>query len=118
MTEVNGLLDRFDQAKTMMRSMAKGGGMPGMPGMGGGPGGFGMGSLPGGGKKSKGRMAAPVQRGKKSKSGNPAKRAAAARAAEEKSAAAPSGSAFGLGAPQENPGKLEIPEGLGKLFGR
>src|SRR5690606_10119450 len=42
-TDVNGLLQRFDQAKTMMRSMARGG-------MRGGPGGMpnlGMGGLPG-----------------------------------------------------------------------
>jgi signal recognition particle subunit SRP54 len=114
--EVNGLLDRFDQAKTMMRSMARGGGMPGVPGAPGG--GFGLGSMPGGGKKSKGKMAAPVQRGKKSKSGNPAKRAADQRAAAERKQDAPAGSAFGLGASQDAPAKLEIPEGLGKLFGR
>ena len=89
-TEVNQLMERFDQAKTMMRQMAKSGGR--MP-----PGG--MGALPGGGKKSKGRMAPPPKRGKKGKSGNPAKRArqeaeAARRAAEKKSA--PAGSAFGV----------------------
>src|SRR5690625_7645300 len=45
-SEINGLLERFEQAKTMMRSMARGGG--GMPGMGGLPG---MGAMPGTGKK-------------------------------------------------------------------
>ncbi|HHW82566.1 MAG TPA: signal recognition particle protein [Actinomycetales bacterium] len=92
-TEVNQLVERFEQAKTMMKSMARGGGMPGMPGM---PG-MGM------GKKARGRMA-PQRPQKKGKSGNPAKRArqememreAAERRAKE--AAASGGSAFGAGA--------------------
>ena len=59
-SEVNTLVDRFSSAQKMMRQMRKGGGMPpGMP------------ALPGMPKMSK---AAPVK--KKSKSGNPAKRAA------------------------------------------
>ncbi|MCK6210663.1 signal recognition particle protein [Georgenia sp. EYE_87] len=89
--EVNSLMERFDQAKTMMRQMARSGGK-GVPG---------MGMMPGGGKKSKGRMAPPPKKGKKGRSGNPAKRRqqeleAAQRATEQVSA--PSGSAFGLGA--------------------
>jgi signal recognition particle subunit SRP54 len=91
-TDVNSLVNRFEQAAKMMKTMAKGGvpsmpGMPNMPGMGG----F-------GGGKSKGK-----DKGKKgSKSGNPAKRAAeeaarlaggSATGATEKGA----GSAFGLG---------------------
>ena len=32
-SDVNGLVDRFFEARKMMKSMAKGGGMPGMPGM-------------------------------------------------------------------------------------
>lgn len=114
-TEVNGLLDRFEQAKTMMRSMARGGGAPGVPG------GFGMGSMPGMGKKSKGRMQAPPQRGKKSRSGNPAKRAAQERAAAERAESSgvrpAAGSAFGLTDPDAPP-KLDLPEGLGKFLGR
>ena len=59
-SEVNTLVDRFSSAQKMMRQMRKGGGMPpGMP------------ALPGMPKMSK---AAPAK--KKSKSGNPAKRAA------------------------------------------
>ena len=114
-TDVNQLLERFDQAKTMMRSMARGGGAPGMPG-----GGFGMGSMPGMGKKSKGRMAAPAPaRGKKSKSGNPAKRAQEERAAADKASAKPAaGSAFGLGADPSTPPTLDLPEGLGNFLGR
>jgi signal recognition particle subunit SRP54 len=91
-TDVNSLVNRFEQAAKMMKTVAKGGvpsmpGMPNMPGMGG----F-------GGGKSKGKDKAK----KGSKSGNPAKRAAeeaarlaggSANGSTEKGA----GSAFGLG---------------------
>ncbi|MDR2114340.1 MAG: signal recognition particle protein [Bifidobacteriaceae bacterium] len=104
---VNQLLQRFDQAKTMMRSVARGG----RP------------QLGGGGKKSKGRMSGPPHRGKKSRSGNPAKRAAEERAfLEGGTTNAPAtdkpGSAFGLGGAEgaEN-GPGPIPTGLGGLFG-
>jgi signal recognition particle subunit SRP54 len=91
-TDVNSLVNRFEQAAKMMKTVAKGGvpqmpGMPNMPGMGG----F-------GGGKSKAK-----DKGKKgSKSGNPAKRAAeeAARLAGGSSAGSAekgAGSAFGLG---------------------
>mgnify|MGYP000629660495 FL=1 len=91
-TDVNSLVNRFEQAAKMMKTMAKGGvpsmpGMPNMPGMGG----F-------GGGKSKGK-----DKGKKgSKSGNPAKRAAeeAARLAGGSASGSTekgAGSAFGLG---------------------
>jgi signal recognition particle subunit SRP54 len=90
-TDVNSLVNRFEQAAKMMKTVAKGGvpqmpGVPGMPGMGGG---FG-----GGKAKAKDKK-------KGSKSGNPAKRAAeeAARALGQKPAegSSGSGSAFGLG---------------------
>jgi signal recognition particle subunit SRP54 len=118
-SDINGLLERFDQAKTMMRSMARGG-------MRGGPGGMpnlGMGGLPGGGKKSKGRMAPPPKRGKKGKSGNPAKRAQQEREAAERAAAvgqSQAGSAFGLqqDADQIDPSSLQLPAGFDKMFGR
>ena len=67
-TEVNSLVNRFEQAAKMMKTMAKGampqlgGGMPGMPNIGGG--------YVGGGKSKK------IDKKKGSKSGNPAKRAA------------------------------------------
>ncbi|WP_156254062.1 signal recognition particle protein [Pseudactinotalea terrae] len=117
-SDINGLLERFDQAKTMMRSMARGGGR-GVPGMGGMPG---MGGLPGGGKKSKGRMA-PPKRTKKGKSGNPAKRAQQEREAAERAATASQGqpgSAFGLqqDADQIDPSSLQLPAGFDKMFGR
>ena len=116
-TEVNSLVDRFEQAKVMMKQMAKGGGMPGMPG---------MGNMPGMGKKAKGRSAAPRAM-KQGKSGNPAKRArqememreAEARKAEG-GVSGSSGSAFGLpGASQQpaaDPTQLKLPEGLDKYF--
>ncbi|MFC7596873.1 signal recognition particle protein [Terrabacter sp. GCM10028922] len=80
-TDVNQLLERFGQAQKMMKSLARGGGggLPGMPGM---PG------IPGTGKRGKQQP----QR-KKSKSGNPAKRAAEERAAAEKAAAGRAASA-------------------------
>ncbi len=65
-SEVNQLLERFGEAQKMMKQLAKGGGIPGMPGMGSGPG-------------KRGRQQQPQR--KKSKSGNPAKRAAEERAA-------------------------------------
>lgn len=87
-TEVNQLLERFGQAQKMMKSMARGGGggLPGMPG------------IPGTGKRGK---QAPQR--KKSKSGNPAKRAAEERAAAEKAAAGRvSSAASAFGAPGAN----------------
>jgi signal recognition particle subunit SRP54 len=66
-TEVNSLVNRFEQAAKMMKTMAKGampqmgGGMPGMPQLGGG-------YIGGKSKKN--------DKKKGSKSGNPAKRAA------------------------------------------
>ena len=84
-TDVNQLVARFEAAAKMMKTVAKGG-VPQVPG---------MGPIPGagyGGKKK-------VQPAKKSKSGNPAKRAAenAALASGVKAAGAASGSGFGLG---------------------
>ncbi len=85
-SDVNQLVDRFFEARKMMMSMAKGGGMPGMPGM------PGLGG-PGGGKKAKAR---PAKKGKGGKrvSGNPAK-AAAQKKADQERAAASSGNPFG-----------------------
>lgn len=90
-TDVNSLVNRFEQAAKMMKTVAKGG-VPQLPGMPNMPG---MGSFGGGKGKAK-------DKGKKSKSGNPAKRAAeeAARLSGQKPGAAPTegtGSAFGLG---------------------
>ncbi|WP_163542590.1 signal recognition particle protein [Occultella kanbiaonis] len=123
-SEINGLLDRFEQAKTMMRSMARGGMKGGLPGQGGMGGLFGQGGMPGGGKKSRGRMAPPPKRGKKGKSGNPAKRAQQEREAAERASApanAPAGSAFGMGSADPttvDPSALELPKGFEKFLGR
>jgi signal recognition particle subunit SRP54 len=106
-TDVNQLVNRFEQAAKMMKTVAKGG-VPQIPGMGPMPGaGFGGGR----GKKQQGK--------KGSKSGNPAKRAAenAAIAAGVKPGAAADagGTGFGLGGK-----KAETPdlEQINKLFGR
>ncbi len=79
-SDVNQLVERFYVARDMMSQVAKGGGMPSLPGMPGG-------GMPGAGfgKKSKGRQ--PKQlKGKRAKSGNPAKRAAELAAAEQRRA--------------------------------
>jgi len=113
-SDVNQLLERFTEAQKMMRQMKKGMGIPGMGGPGGMPG------LGGGGKKSKGRTAAPPAR--KGKSGNPAKRAQQERDHGTARPAAAPGGAFGIGAPgPAAPGpdpSLELPPGFEKFLGR
>ncbi|MEO7130151.1 MAG: signal recognition particle protein [Dermatophilaceae bacterium] len=110
-TEVNQLLVRFGDAQKMMKSLARGGGggLPGMPG------------IPGTGKKGR----AQAQQRKKSKSGNPAKRAADERAAAEKAAATKSGAAAGaFGLPSAGAGPdaadfdpANLPKGFEKFLG-
>ena len=106
-TEVNSLVNRFEQAAKMMKTVAKGG-VPQIPGMGPVPGaGF------GGGKQKQ-------QKKKGSKSGNPAKRAAedAALAAGAKPTVA-AGSGFGLGAaPAPGAPSEEELAALQKFLGR
>jgi signal recognition particle subunit SRP54 len=110
-SEVNALLERFGEAQKMMKQLARGGGIPGLPGM------------PGMGGGKKGRQQAPQR--KKSKSGNPAKRAAEERAAAQR-AAAPrqSGTAFGQPAADEGGSQLhdldptKLPKGFEKFLGR
>jgi len=94
-TEINQLMERFENAKTMMKTMAKtGGGMPGMPG---------MGAMPGMGKRARARQR-PQQRRRRSRSGNPAKRA---REEQQASQQSQQGEAFGAGKAQEfDPDKL------------
>jgi signal recognition particle subunit SRP54 len=82
-----------------------------------------MGGLPGmgGGKKSRGKAAAKPK-GRKGKSGNPAKRAEQERAAVEK-AAATRGASFGGGAldgsdGEVDPASVELPPGFEKFLGR
>jgi signal recognition particle subunit SRP54 len=100
--DVNGLVDRFFDARKMMQQMAKGGGMPGMPGM---PG------LPGAGKRA-GAKQKPQQKKKgKRVSGNPAKRAAAATGSAPKGDGA---NAFGFPAQGDQP--FELPKELKDLL--
>ena len=103
-SEVNNLVDRFFEARKMMMSMAKGGGMPGMPGA---PG------MPGMGKRTKAKQA-PKKGKSKRGSGNPAKRAqqqaASAQRAQEKDS---SGAAFGFGGEQPAANEdFELPKEL------
>jgi signal recognition particle subunit SRP54 len=108
-TEVNGLVNRFEQAAKMMKTVARGG-TPQIPGMGPVPG---M-RQPGAGKVQ------PKKKG--SRSGNPAKRAAenAALAAGASAAAtAAAGRGFGLGQPQQEGGPSEEElASLQKFLGR
>src|SRR3712207_1157765 len=87
-TDVNGLVQRFEQAAKMMKTVARGG-MPNIPG---------MGPIPG--QKFSGGKGKKQQKKGGSRSGNPAKRAAenAAKASAVKPTGAPAGSGFGLGA--------------------
>jgi signal recognition particle subunit SRP54 len=104
-TEVNQLVQRFEQAAKMMKTVAKGG-VPQVPG---------MGPIPGasyGGKKKQ-------QAKKKSKSGNPAKRAAENAALAAGAASKPAGSGFGLGSKGADGGPSEDElAALQKLLGR
>jgi signal recognition particle subunit SRP54 len=106
-TEVNALVNRFEQAAKMMKTVARGG-MPQVPGMGPIPG-----AKFGGPKK--------VQPKKGSKSGNPAKRAAenAALASGAKPPTGAAGSGFGLGgaAGKAGPSEEELAS-LQKFLGR
>jgi len=116
-TEVNQLVQRFEQAAKMMKTVAKGG-MPNVPG---------MGPIPGAGYGGKPKQ---VAKKKTSKSGNPAKRAAenAAIASGVKPAgeqkADVGGSGFGLGSgAQAGKGKAGGPTeeemaALQKMLGR
>ncbi|SEN24237.1 signal recognition particle protein [Cryobacterium sp. TMT1-3] len=97
-TEVNQLVQRFEQAAKMMKTVAKGG-MPNIPG---------MGPIPGAGYGGKPKV---QQKKKGSKSGNPAKRAAenaalaaGVKPAGETASADAAGSGFGLGSGAQ-PGK-------------
>jgi len=105
-TDVNGLVNRFEQAAKMMKTVAKGG-MPQVPG---------MGPIPG--AKFGGAKAQPPKK-KGSRSGNPAKRAAenAALGAEGSASQAASGSGFGLGSKAGGPSEDELAS-LQKFLGR
>jgi signal recognition particle subunit SRP54 len=108
-SEVNLLVERFFEARKMMMSMAKGGGVPGMPGM------------PGPGKRGKGKQA-PKKGKAKRVSGNPAKRAEQAKAAAEKPAA-PAANPFGLPddgdqEQQFDPSQFNLPPEVAKFLNK
>jgi signal recognition particle subunit SRP54 len=105
-TEVNGLVNRFEQAAKMMKTVAKGG-VPQVPG---------MGPIPGAGYGGKKKVQAQK---KGSKSGNPAKRAAenAALAAGGAAKPAATGSGFGLGGKTPVPTEEDLAT-MQKLLGR
>ena len=109
-SDVNQLVDRFFEARKLMLQMAKGGGMPGMPGM---P------AMPGiGGKRAKVRQQPKKAKGKRT-SGNPAKRAAEARAAATPQTPGAGGDAFGFKGPGAGPGgadDFELPKELRDLL--
>jgi signal recognition particle subunit SRP54 len=99
-TEVNGLVNRFEQAAKMMKTVAKGG-TPQIPG---------MGPIPG--QKFGGAKQQPKKKG--SKSGNPAKRAAENAALAAKTPVGGAiGSGFGLG--NKGGGKEPTAEELASL---
>ncbi|WP_460795716.1 signal recognition particle protein [Microbacterium sp. GXF0217] len=107
-TDVNQLVQRFEQAAKMMKTVARGG-TPQIPG---------MGPMPG-----MGRTGASAKRGRKgakakgpSRSGNPAKRAAENAGAPAASAVG-TGSGFGLGGGQSAPSEADFAE-IQKLFGK
>ena len=100
-SEVNQLVDRFFEARKMMQSMARGGGIPGMPGM------------PGLGGSRRAKAKQPPKKGKSKRgSGNPAKRAA-----EEKAPVAAT-NPFGVLDEEEefDPSSLELPANLSKYL--
>ena len=104
-TDVNQLVQRFEQAAKMMKTVSKGG-MPQMPGMGAMP--PGMGGHGGKKKQVKGKKKSG------SRSGNPAKRAQ--ESAEVKPAAA-GGSGFGLGGAQAQPSEEDMAQ-IQQMLGR
>jgi signal recognition particle subunit SRP54 len=110
-TEVNQLVQRFEQAAKMMKTVARGG-VPQMPG---------MGPIPGAhGGASRKQAAKSKKKGGGSRSGNPAKRAA--EQAGSLASAPASGSGFGLGsagapARENGPSEDEL-AALQKFMGR
>ena len=105
-TEVNALVNRFEQAAKMRKTVARGG-MPQIPGMGPIPG------APFGGGRGK---VQPKKKG--SRSGNPAKRAAENAGIAEAVAVVPNGSGFGLGMPTSTGPSEEELSSLSKFLGR
>jgi signal recognition particle subunit SRP54 len=108
-TDINQLVQRFDQAAKMMKTVARGG-VPNIPG---------MGPVPGAG-----RPGASSKRGKQvksrsgSRSGNPAKRAAENAGIAAQATEAPAGSGFGLGGGAKGAPSAEDLAELQRMLGR
>ncbi len=99
-SELNQMLVRFGEAQKMMKKLAQGGGMPGMPG---------------GRRPAKGTS----NNKKKQKFGNPAKAAQAAQEAANRKTQAPTGAAFGQGIPKDfDPSSMNLPKGFDKFLGK
>lgn len=109
-TQVNGLLQRFEQAAKMMKRMGNSVGIPGMGGA------MGMGAPAANSRKGK-KLKAAQKKKNKSKSGNPMKRAQEEQALRNRLAgkkpAAPQGASFMK--QQEIPDIPQLPDGFGGL---
>lgn len=109
-TQVNGLLQRFEQAAKMMKRMGNSVGIPGMGGA------MGMGAPSANSRKGK-KLKAAQKKKNKSKSGNPMKRAQEEQALRDRLAgkkpAAPQGASFMK--QQEIPDIPQFPDGFGGL---
>ena len=105
-TDVNQLVQRFDQAAKMMKTVARGG-VPSIPGMGS------LGGKPGASAKRGNKQ----KKGGGSRSGNPAKRAAENAGIAAAAQTAPTGSGFGLGGGAPQPSESDLAE-IQKLFGK
>jgi len=105
-SEVNNLVERFFEARKMMKNLASGGGVPGMPG------------LPGAGKRAQQKKKQPAKGKGARKSGNPAKRAQEQKAAAEKAPAA--ANPFGLPAEEQDfdPSDFNLPPEVAKYLNK
>jgi len=107
-TDVNQLVQRFDQAAKMMKTVARGG-VPNIPG---------MGPIPGAGRPGASSKRGKQQKARGSRSGNPAKRAAENAGIAAQAPQTPTGSGFGLaGGAQGAPSEADLAE-LQKMLGR
>ena len=95
------MLERFGEAQKMMKKLASGGAIPGMPG-----------------GRAGAKKAAAKGKKKPAKFGNPAKAAQLAAAEAAKAKAAPSGAAFGAGNKDFNPADMNLPKGFEKFLGK
>ncbi len=105
--DVNGLVERFFEARKMMQQMSKGGGIPGMGGLPGMP-------AMGGGKRAGAKQKPQSKKKGKRGSGNPAKRAAEEKAAAAREPSAGGAGAFGLD--QGSDEGFELPKELRDLM--